>query len=296
MEILHFIAQYRNPFLDSLFQAVTWLAQETLVVVIICWLYWCINKQKAYILGFTYFLSGLLVQGLKITFRIPRPWVLDPKFQAVPSALAGATGYSFPSGHTQSGTALFSTLGFASKKVSGKILCFTLMILIAFSRMYLGVHTPKDVVTAMLLTLAISAFIWYWAGSRLANPQYATKISLGLLSICILLGIYTVILYVTQTADPEMAEDALKACGAGFGFAIGYYLECRYIHFTVPSTGKERAKRFVIGILSVLILMGIFELTIKKFLIGSVISYFLLILWVVAGYPALFTYKQKRIP
>ena len=65
MEILHFIAQYRTPFFDTLFQAITLFAQETLVVVIICWLYWCLDKRKAYILGFTYFLSGLLVQGLK---------------------------------------------------------------------------------------------------------------------------------------------------------------------------------------------------------------------------------------
>ena len=225
MEILHFIAQYRTPFFDTLFQAITLFAQETLVVVIICWLYWCLDKRKAYILGFTYFLSGLLVQGLKITFRIPRPWVLDSTFHPVSSALSGATGYSFPSGHTQSGTALFSTLGFASRKYAGKFFCFFFMILIGFSRMYLGVHTPKDVLVSMFLTLGISAFIWYKAGPALTDTTHAKKISLGLLCICLFLGIYTFYLYTTKTADPEMAKDALKACGAGLGFAVGYYLE-----------------------------------------------------------------------
>ena len=294
MEILHFIAQYRTPFFDTLFQAITLFAQETLVVVIICWLYWCLDKRKAYILGFTYFLSGLLVQGLKITFRIPRPWVLDSTFHPVSSALSGATGYSFPSGHTQSGTALFSTLGFASRKYAGKFFCFFFMILIGFSRMYLGVHTPKDVLVSMFLTLGISAFIWYKAGSALTDTTHAQKISLGLLCICLFLGIYTFYLYTTKTADPEMAKDALKACGAGLGFAVGYYLECTHIHFSVPKERKQKIIRFLIGLLSVLILMGLFELTLKKFLIGSILSYFLLILWIVAGYPALFSRKEKR--
>lgn len=294
MEILHFIAQYRTPFFDTLFQAVTLFAQETLVVVIICWLYWCLDNRKAYILGFTYFLSGLLVQGLKITFRIPRPWVLDSTFHPVSSALSGATGYSFPSGHTQSGTALFSTLGFASRKYAGKFFCFFFMILIGFSRMYLGVHTPKDVLVSMFLTLGISAFIWYKAGPALTDTTHAKKISLGLLCICLFLGIYTFYLYTTKTADPEMAKDALKACGAGLGFAVGYYLECTHIHFSVPKERKQKIIRFLIGLLSVLILMGLFELTLKKFLIGSILSYFLLILWIVAGYPALFSRKEKR--
>lgn len=294
MEILHFIAQYRTPFFDTLFQAITLFAQETLVVVIICWLYWCLDKRKAYILGFTYFLSGLLVQGLKITFRIPRPWVLDSTFHPVSSALSGATGYSFPSGHTQSGTALFSTLGFASRKYAGKFFYFFFMILIGFSRMYLGVHTPKDVLVSMFLTLGISAFIWYKAGPALTDTTHAKKISLGLLCICLFLGIYTFYLYITKTADPEMAKDALKACGAGLGFAVGYYLECTHIHFFVPKERKQKIIRFFIGLLSVLILMGLFELTLKKFLIGSILSYFFLILWIVAGYPALFSRKEKR--
>ena len=294
MELLHFIAQYRSPFFDSFFQAVTWLAQETVVVVIICWFYWCLDKQKAYILGLTYFLSGLLVQGLKITFRIPRPWILDPDFHAVPSALAGATGYSFPSGHTQSGTALFSTLGFAAKKKSWKFLFFFLILLIGFSRMYLGVHTPWDVAVSMILTFLLSAVVWYWAGPRLTKPEHTGKIALGLFTVCVLLGIYTTILYIPRTADPEMAEDALKACGAGLGFAIGYYLEGRCIRFSLPKTGKEKALRFTVGILSVILFMGIFEFTLKRTLWGSVLSYFLLILWIVAGYPAVFCYREKR--
>lgn len=294
MEFLNFLAGYRTPILDVLFQSVTYIAQETLVVVIICWLYWCCSKKTAYTLGFTYLLSGLLVQGLKITFRIPRPWILDSKFQPVASALPGATGYSFPSGHTQSGTALFSSLGFFAGKIHLKILCFFLMCVIGFSRMYLGVHTPKDVLVSMILTLAVSFIVFRFLRPLLTSPSKAAPFSLALLTISLLLMGYTAVLYFSKTADPEMATDAFKACGAGLGFAIGYYIERTYLRFSMPETTTKKALRFLAGLLSLVILMLFFEFTLKPFLLGDIISYFLLILWIVAGYPAVFSRAAKK--
>lgn len=294
MDFLRFLADYRSPVLDTIFQSATWIAQETVVVIIICWFYWCCNKKLAHILGFTYFLSGLLLQTLKITFRIPRPWVLDPEFKAVESAIGGATGYSFPSGHTQSGTALFSTLGFYLKNKGWKFLCFFLMCFIGFSRMYLGVHTPKDVLVSMVLTLAISFIVYYRRASKLDQTENVKIFSLMLLIICILVFLYAGILYFTNIADPDMTADAFKAGGAGLGFAAGYYIEQTYIRFSMPQTAKEKALRFFAGLFSIVVLMIIFKLTIKKYLLGNIISYFLLILWIVALYPAIFSHESDR--
>lgn len=294
MDFLRLLAEFRTPVLDTIFQLLTYLAQETLVVVIICWLYWCQNKKLAYTLGFTYFFSGLFVQGLKLTFRIPRPWILDPEFQPVASAVPAATGYSFPSGHTQSGTALFSTLGFHTRKKSWRFTFLFLILLIGFSRMYLGVHTPKDVLTAMLITLVISYIIYHVFSDTICEPRKVPVFTFSLLLCCILLFIYSVYLYVTGTADPNMAEDALIACGAGLGFALGYFLERRYINFVLPQTAKEKAQRFGIGLISVIILKILFKYTLHMNLVGHIISYILLILWIVAGYPACFSYVQSK--
>ena len=57
---------------------------------------------------------------------------------------------------------------------------------------------------------------------------------------------------------------------------------------------KEKALRFTTGLFSVIVLMVIFHFTIKKFLIGNIISYFLLILWIVAFYPAIFSYVSYK--
>ena len=91
------------------------------------------------------FVGTIVNQFLKLVFRIPRPWVKDPDFQIVESARAEATGYSFPSGHTQNVFASFGCLGRWTKRTWLRAVCALLIVVTAFSRMYLGVHTPLDV-------------------------------------------------------------------------------------------------------------------------------------------------------
>ena len=80
--------------------------------------------------------------------------MLDPDFSIVESARAGATGYSFPSGHTQNAFSSFGCLGMWAKG-GWRALCFAIVVLIGFSRMYLGVHTPLDVGVAFVLGLVL---------------------------------------------------------------------------------------------------------------------------------------------
>ena len=294
MDFLRLLAELRTPELDILFQSITWMAEETFVILVMCWLYWCHDKILAYTLGFTYFLSGLLVQGLKLVFKIPRPWVLDPNFKPVESAIEGAGVFSFPSGHTQSGTALFSTLGFTFKKYWLKIISFFLIFIIGFSRMYLGVHTPQDVVTAWILTLIISYVVMNFLKDKFSKKENAKYFSIFLLVACCVLTLYACYIYFAYPEHSSMAKSALKACGAGYGFAIGFYLERTKINFELPTSLKEKVLRFLIGAISVVILLGVFDATLKKFLVGRVVSYLLLILWVVAIYPFIFTKMKKN--
>lgn len=84
-------------------------------------------------------------QFLKITCRVPRPWALDPDFAIVEAARAAATGYSFPSGHTQNAVGTFGAIALQTKQRWVRWACIALLLLVPFSRMYLGVHTPLDV-------------------------------------------------------------------------------------------------------------------------------------------------------
>ena len=85
----------------------------------------------------------MLNQFLKLLCRVPRPWVMDPEFTIVESARADATGYSFPSGHTQNSVGTFGVLGRCARRTWVRILCGILMILVPFSRMYLRPHPGR---------------------------------------------------------------------------------------------------------------------------------------------------------
>lgn len=289
MEFLRFLAGYRTPAGDLFFQGITYMAQELFVVAVICWLFWCSDKKKAYTLGFAFFTSGLLVQGLKITFRIPRPWVLDPDFAPVSSAVPDATGYSFPSGHTQSITALFGSLALWAKKVFLQIFCFVLIFAVMFSRMYLGCHTPKDVFVSFAVTILCVLPVNHFLYKRdlLAGHEGAAA---GIMSLlCILLCIYAVVLYQRETITMAYASDCVKASGAGIAFSAGFYAERCAIRFSPPATAKGKAFRMIAGLLAALLILEGLKPLIGTSLTASFIRYFLTVAWIMIVYPLLFT-------
>lgn len=286
MDFLWFLEGLRTPALTKFFEFVTLLGEETFAIAVICIVYWCVNKKLAYRISFTYFTAGLLVQTLKIFFRIPRPWVLDPSFQPVPGALRTATGYSFPSGHTQSATSLFGTLALAEKKLWRRALFVLVFLLVGFSRMYLGVHTPKDVLTSLALSLVI-AFALTKVMTAIENDRkYDRLILLILAAISIAVTICAFTLYGKGIIDSHYVADCCKAAGAGLGFAVGWYLETTYIHFsTRTKTLRGQIIKAAIGLSIAVLLRSGLKLLLGTAPAAGFVRYFILVLWVVVLYP-----------
>ena len=294
MDFLRLLEGIRNPVLDSFFQWITYFGQEICILAVICLFYWCLDKNFAYRLGFIYFSAGLCIQTLKITFRIPRPWILDPEFHPVASAVPAATGYSFPSGHTQGGTCLFVPLALRSRKFWQKCLCILMFLAIGFSRMYLGVHTPKDVLTAMAVSLFFTAIIRKFGDSLLEENRYTKMISVILLILSFLTAFYALLLFRQNIIEVKYAADCCKAAGAGLGFAAGFYLERTYLNFCSRCRNVSHLlQRMTVGLLLTLVL----KLTLKFFLgdtlFMELLPYFFVVLFVMYGYPFLFTKMKK---
>ena len=155
MQLLYALEQIRVPWLTELLSYLTYFGGLYGFMVLSIIMFWCIDKRCGYFMLSLGFIGTVLNQFLKILFRIPRPWVLDPNFQPVEAAVPDAGGFSFPSGHTQNVFATFGGVFAWTKRAWLKVLCAVMILLVAFSRMYLGVHTPLDVGVSVVLGIIL---------------------------------------------------------------------------------------------------------------------------------------------
>jgi len=286
MELLKFLEGMRSPFLDVIFGLITRLGEELIAIVVLCAIFWCVSKKIAYIIGIVYFLSGITVQGMKIIFRIDRPWILYPELNTIESAKVHATGYSFPSGHTQSATALLGSLGTAVKQIPLKITFFVFVLLVAFSRMYLGVHTLQDVAISLLIT----AFIIFISIKLFSGDAVSKKREIAIALILILYVVIVIVIaavfYSKGIIEQVYLSDCLKAAGAGIGFAVGMFIERVYIKFSVKAKNIFlQIIKVVLGIAGVLAIKEGLKLIIGTGLVVDTIRYFLMLIWVTVFFP-----------
>ncbi len=173
MQFLYLLEKIRNPVLDFVFSLITHIGEETVFLVLALLFFWCIGKREGYYMLIVGLVGTVINQMAKLIFKIPRPWVRDPNFTIVESARAEATGYSFPSGHTQNVAGTFGSVARGSGKKLVRILSTVIIVLVAFSRMYLGVHTPLDVGVSLVIAAAL-VFALY--------PLFST--GKGFISLC----------------------------------------------------------------------------------------------------------------
>lgn len=288
MDLLRAIEAMRTPIGEKIWQFFTFFGEETFIVVVLCILFWCFNKNLSYRIGATFFLGGLLTQGLKITFQIPRPWVLDPNFKPVGTAIETATSFSFPSGHTASAGSLFFPVALSGKRWWLRLIGLLMPFAVAFSRMYLGVHTLLDVGVALGITAAFAVII-YLVG-RTALWEKPLPVALGLLGFSVAVLIYA---FCRQDITHDMLEDCIKAAAAGVGFAVGYFIEKKWIGFETGAVWWVQMIKVAVGIVGVLAIKSGLKLVLGESLAVDALRYFLLIVWIIALWPLIF---KKVLP
>ena len=256
MQLLYILEQLRTPAVTKALSALTYFGGVYGFMVLSIIVFWCIDKRCGYFMLSLGFIGTVINQFLKIIFRIPRPWVLDPSFQPVESAVADATGFSFPSGHTQNVFATFGGVFAWTKKTWLKIVCAVLIVLVAFSRMYLGVHTPLDVGVAAVTSVVLLLVLYAPMAGAHATAK-STRISF-LVTLILAIG-YT--LYVTlwkfpADIDPHNLQEGVKNAwlllGASAGMWAAFEWDERHVHFETKGTFLGQVLKVVIGLALVL--------------------------------------------
>lgn len=305
MEFLYFLEDLRTPFLDTFFSLITHLGEETIFIVLGILFFWCLDKKQGYYLLSIGLLGTIINQFLKLLFRIPRPWVKDPNFTIVESARAEATGYSFPSGHTQASVGIFGGIARANRQKWLQVLCFALCILVPFSRMYLGVHTPADVLVSVSVAL-ILIFGFYPILHRAFAAGEAGKKTMRIFMGCTVGLAIAFLLFVhlysfPADIDPHNFDsgmkNAYKMLGCLLGLWLSYEVDMGYTHFYTKAVWWVQIAKLLIGLLPVLaIKSGLKEplyLLISNTYVADGIRYFLLTAFAGAIWPMTFKWWKK---
>ncbi len=301
MEFLKLIAQWRNPFLDGLMSIITMFGEESLFIAVALAIFWCVDKRRGYYLLFIGFIGTVINQFLKMVFRIPRPWIQDPEFKIVESAREQATGYSFPSGHTSVATTLYGGLAVSAKRWFMRVIGIVLVLLIAFSRMYLGVHTPLDVITSLAIG-AVLALVFYpvicWAYNR-PYAMFALVIGVSALAFANLVFMHTF----PFPADVDVAnldhalENAWKLVGLSIAMCFVYPIDTYLVKFDTRAVWWAQILKLVLGFGIVMAIRILLKQPLNALLgelVGGAVRYFLMV--IVAGciIPIFFRFLPKE--
>ena len=297
MQFLYYLESIRTPVADAVLSVVTHLGSELVFMVLAVTMYWCVSKSRGlYLLSVGCF-GTTVNQFLKITFRVPRPWVKDPNFTIVESARADATGYSFPSGHTQNAVGTFGCLARTAKSVRFRDLCIVLAVLVSFSRLYLGVHTPLDVGVSAIIAAAMVFGMYPLFRDLDEKPMKAIWIlaAMGLVNVLFLL--YATLWSFPADADAELlahgVENAAKLTGALAGMAEGYWVDLKKIRFDTKAPLLGQILKVVLGLAGLLAFKEGLKPLLGSSLWSGVIRYGLMTFFAAGIWPMTFPWFAK---
>lgn len=296
----------RGGFIDTVLLTVTEFITSPVMYIFIALIYWCMNKRAAIFLAMNISFGSMLNQTLKNVFCVYRPWIKSTDIIPPEAAKDGATGYSFPSGHTQIASSEFLSIAIWQKKRKWAVaVCIFMTLLIMFTRNYLGVHTPQDVI----VSLAVSCIVIFadsnllkWIDNGKSRDIVVFLTGVAITSILLLYLTYKPypLDYSADGAllvDPkEMIGDCYTAAGCVFGFLIGWIAERRFVGFSTDAPKKMLIKRGIVGAVTLLIyvVLTMNLLTSIHPYWGEFMFIMLAFIYILFIYPYLFTKWEMR--
>lgn len=252
IEYLLLLQRFREMIHDALTPFMEWISlfAVTYLVLIPIMYYWTCNKKDGlYVMG-AYCYTVAINAVVKLTACVYRPWIRDSRVVPAGDAIRTATGYSFPSGHTSTAGPIGGGLAISLKKEKKPlaVLCMIFVLIVAFSRNYLGVHTPQDVLVALLESYIVLRLMGKAMAYLGEHPEKENRFLLITVILCVLAVIYITykpypMVYIGEKllVDPQkMMTDGFGDIAKLLGFIAGRYVEKTWIHF--EETGLKTKK------------------------------------------------------
>ncbi len=298
MGLLYMLEKIRMPVLNEIMLAITMLGEETAFLVLALIFFWCVDKRRGYYLMAVGFMGTILNQFLKLACKVPRPWVLNENFTILEQAREAASGYSFPSGHTTMAVGTFGGIALTEKRRWLQVICVVLALLVSFSRMYVGVHTPYDVLAGILCAVALLLVL---KPLVFAEKEWTMHILLTAMLLVAVSFFVFAVLHPTQGVDPANLTSAVKngytMLGCMTGVVVVYFAERRWVGFREDAVWWVQIIKSVLGLAAVLAvksgLKAPLELLFGGHMISRSVRYFLLVLIAGLLWPMTFRFWRK---
>ena len=232
-------AEKRTPELDVAALTMAAIGSEVTYFALLGGLFSAYNRETALQMAGVVLPTVAVNQIVKSRFRFPRP----PREAMHPWAFVAPGDFTFPSGHAQNSVALGMFLAFKAKRIWLRVLGVSLAASIPLSRVYLGVHYPRDVLTGAALGLGTAVAV-----AKLDQPfsEWWQRMPRGPRGFTFLFG---------STIAGLLTGSALAAfpLGVAGGLAVGHDLSGKTrFHLDKPS----KRQRWAQGIVGTALVMG----------------------------------------
>lgn len=271
IEIIKFVQSIISPFWDGFFQIVTMTGEEYFYIIVAAIIFWCINKDFGYKLGFAILTSACINSALKDIINSTRP-IGVPGVRSL--RVHTATGQSFPSGHAQGSTTFWISCIAHIKKKWIYIVGISVIFLIALSRIYLGVHYPIDVIAGIAIGI-----IWVFISNSVFDYAKSKK-KPSILMIIVVPILIGMIFFRSATY--------YTVSGTVLGFYVGYILETKYIQYQVRNNTILQLIKLMFGLGMLIILKSGLKQILPINIASDFFRYFVVGLWITVGAPSMF--------
>jgi membrane-associated phospholipid phosphatase len=269
--------QQASPSMDGFFKALTFLGGEQFYLLLLPFVYWCVDRVLGIRLIVLLLASALVNTVVKVVAAQPRPFTFDSRVKAITSE----TTYGFPSGHTQNTTAVWGLLARRARRWWFWTAAGMLLVGVGVSRVYLGVHFPTDVFGGFVIGVLV---LWLFERFWPRVERGFTGLDVRVQVLITALGPLVFLLF-------DRTDAVATGVGTMVGVGVGLVMERRWVHFDTRGTPGRRVARFAAG---GLVLLGLWAglravfAGVEPAVLLRVVRYGLVGLWATLGAPWLF--------
>ena len=181
-----------------------------------------------------------------------------------------------------------------------RIVCIVLAALVAFSRMYLGVHTPKDVLVSLVIAVVL-VFVLYPIVERAVHvPRVMGRLMMVMVGLSVVYLLFTTLYPFPADVDADNLahgiESGWKMLGCTVGMTLVWRLDEKVIHFETEAVWYAQILKMVIGFALVIAVKSGLKPPLVALLgagVGGAVRYFLMVLVAGAVWPLFFRYFAR---